>query len=82
MEKYCIFCWFWNAVYGQLFPQIVLYNLLICVDLLWKILRFVSIMVALRVLHGTLQWADRSLLRSEEETSTVASFIYIIYNIV
>lgn len=49
------------AIMEPLFPQIILYDLLICVELLLKFLQFVSITVTVRILHVTKQHVECTL---------------------
>lgn len=49
------------TIMETLFPQIILYNLLVCVELLLKIIQFFSIAVILRISHVTKQHAECTL---------------------
>lgn len=49
------------AIMETLFPQIILYNLLICVELLLKVLQFFSITVILRIFHVSKQHIECTL---------------------
>lgn len=46
------------TIMETLFPQIIIYNILMCVELLLKIIQVSSIAVILRISHVTMQHAE------------------------